>query len=149
MNASHLVSETSNLLITPIGKTYKSHGGCARRDWDEQMDRESDGKQMMWDDSKFNKSKVGDILFVWHYGKRVTCHEITGVKIPAERLSTWSDNVGQGKRNVIEIGSAFASIPWYLWLLVGGHKRCMGTGSVVSARNSIIAILRADYFDSS
>ena len=148
MDTSHLVPETSGLLITPIGKTYKSHGGCARRDWDEQIARESEGKQLMWDDSRFNNSEVGDILLVWHHEQGVSCHEITGVKLPSERLSTWSDNVGQTDRNVIEIGSAFSTIPWHLWLTIGGHKRCMGTGSIKASRSGIIGILRADYFDS-
>ena len=144
MNATHLVSEASGLLITPISKRK-----CpARRDWEEQMIRESDGKQLMWDDSRYNKSKVGDTLLVWHHGVGVTCHEITGVKLPSKRLTTWSDNVGQGDRNVIEIGSAFSTIPWHLWLAIGGPSRCMGTNSVKTARNNIIAILRADYMDS-
>jgi len=113
------------------------------------MDRESEGKQLMWDDSRFNKSKVGDILLVWHHGVGVSCHKITGVKLPSERLSTWSGNVGQTDRNVIEIGSAFTTIPWHIWLEVGGPPRCMGTNSIKAARDGIISIIRADYFNSS
>ena len=148
MNTTHLVSGDARLVITPISKSYKSQGPCARRDWDEQLVRTTEGKQMMWDDSKHNTSGVGDILMAWHHNEGVTCHLITSVKHPSDRLASWSGNVGHSDRNVIEIDSAFATIPWHLWLAIGGNIRCMGTSNITTARDSIISILRASYYDS-
>jgi len=147
MNASHLVSESARLVITPICKTYKSHGPCGRRDWDEQLVRESGGEQMMWDDSKYNTARVGDILMVWHHEKNVTCHLITSVRRSSDRLPSWSGNVGQSDRNVIEIDSALATIPWHLWKFLHGHLRCMGTSNITTQRGNIISFLRTSYYD--
>ena len=147
MGTYHLVSDTDNLVITPIRKSYISKGPCPRSDWEEQEEREANGQQMMWDDSKYNISKVGDILCVWHHNVSVTCHLITAVKYPSDRLPSWSRNVGQSDRNVIEIDRAFTTIPWHTWLFIGGHKRCMGTSAIKTKRANIISALQARYYD--
>ena len=85
---------------------------------------------MMWDDSTYNKSKVGDILIFWHHEKGVTFHNIMEIHPPSERLSSWSNNVGQGDRNVLYISNEFHRMTWLEWTDIGGHLRCMGTAHV-------------------
>jgi hypothetical protein len=122
--------EVSGFLITPIAKTYKKNGPCSKIDWEEQIRRGSEFQQMMWDDSTYNKSKVGDVLIFWHHEKGVTFHNIMEIHPPSERLSSWSNNVGQGDRNVIYISNEFYRMNWEQWTDIGGHSRCMGTAPV-------------------
>ncbi len=133
--------KTLSFLITPWAKTYKKEGPCSKRDWEEQMERKTRHDQMMWDDSKKNKSKVGDILICWRYMKEVTFHWITDVKDPSQRLPTWSKNVGQHDRQVLFISEEFKKMDWVEWINLGGHKRCMGTGSVTKCKDKLLDIL--------
>jgi len=97
------------LLVTPI-----SDNGPTKRDHVEQMDRIIYGYSHVWDDSKHNNSKSGDLFaYIWNQKKEKGSSEKTEGKIevfiikhvysPKCRLVTWSDNVGQGDRNVIEL----------------------------------------------
>lgn len=120
-----------SFLITPIAKDFKtSEGPCSRKDWEEQQARAKNFEQMMWDDSTFNKSKVGDVLVVWHHNKGVTFHHIEAIHPPSQRLPTWSNNVGQTDRQVLYLSSEFARMKWDEWSAIGGHQRCMGTAPV-------------------
>lgn len=132
---------TKAILITPIAQKYKKIGPCSLRDWEEQLLRYKEGRQMMWDDSKLNNSSPGDILAVWHYKRAITFHHITAVYPPSQRLPSWATNVGQTDRNVIYISELFATMDWERWIGIGGHSRCMGTGNVISARSEILAAL--------
>ena len=120
-----------NFLITPIAKDYKTgEGPCSKKDWEEQQSRGENFDQMMWDDSTFNKSKVGDVLIVWRHQKGVTFHRIEAIHPPNKRLPSWSNNVGQTDRQVLYISSEFARMNWDEWSSYGGHQRCMGTAPV-------------------
>lgn len=134
------VTELSEIeiLLTPISGVYKKSGACSKKDWEDQLLRCQNFEQMMWDDSQYNKSKVNDILTVWHYKKGVTFHRITDIKDPGERLSCWSNNVGQGNRGVLFISREIHCMKWDKWLELGGPSRCMGTASIKSARESIL-----------
>ena len=130
-----------NLLITPISKKYKKWKPCSRKDWEDQMIRSANFKQMMWDDSSKNKSKIGDIFIAWYYKRGVSFHRITDVHSPSKRLKSWSNNVGHSNRNVIFISREFASINWEEWIKLGGHPRCMGTSNIISAKKNILCAL--------
>ena len=131
--------------ITPIAKDFKKEGPCSRKDWNEQLERASEFKQMMWDDTPKNNSKKGDILMVWHHMKGVTFHSIQDVLPPSKRLPSWSNNVGQGDRQVLYISSEFARLEWNEWIKAGGQSRCMGTSSVKTAVPTIIDALKKKY----
>ena len=70
----HLKSDP-NFIITPISKkdTSTHH---PKKDWKEQLNRSHSNLQMMWDDSRYNSAKPGDILIVWHHDSHVTFHFI-------------------------------------------------------------------------
>lgn len=101
-----------NLVITPINKDIKSN---SNRDFQEQMERIKGGLQHVWDDAKGNLAIKGDLfaycensLKIDDFKKtdgKVIIYQITNVLKPTHRLSTWSDNVGQGDRNVVELSS--------------------------------------------
>jgi hypothetical protein len=42
-------------------------------------------------------------------------------------LSSWSKNVGQGSRNVLELGPALLEISWEEWLAMSGPQNRMKT----------------------
>ena len=130
-----------NMLITPIRKNKKANPPCSRTDWEEQLKRCNNNKQMMWDDSAKNKSKKGDIFVVWQHEKPISFHYITEVRSNSDRLPSWTNNVGQSDRQVIYIDPAFATISWKEWISLGGHKRCMGTAAIITAKVSLLCKL--------
>ena len=132
------ISENAELLITPISKTYNKTGPCSKKDWDEQQDRYKRGEQMMWDDSKYNKSKKGDVIAIWKYEKGVSFHHIEKVENPQSRCKSWSQNVGQTDRNVILLSPEFSYFKWDKWIEMGGHKRCMGTSNITTSKDKIL-----------
>jgi len=101
-----------NIVVTPINKNIKSN---SNRDFQEQMERIKGELQHVWDDSKDNLSVKGDLFaYVINCAKiddirrtdgNVIIYEITDVLKPTNRLPTWSDNVGQSDRNVVELSS--------------------------------------------
>jgi hypothetical protein len=49
------------------------------------------------------------------------------VKPPSARLPSWSRNVGQGDRNVLELSHPMLEISWIEWQLMKGPESKMGT----------------------
>jgi hypothetical protein len=49
------------------------------------------------------------------------------VKPPSERLPSWSENVGQTNRNVLELSDPLKVISWEEWIKNGSSHVCMGT----------------------
>jgi len=133
--------EPVNVFITPIAQKYKDVLGtpCSRRDWEEQMERVADGKQLMWDgpSQRLSQPEVGDLMAVWNHRHIVTLYEITHVLNPKNRLESWAANIGQSDRCVVYLGASKV-VDWDDWISLGGHSRCMGTGPVVGARNRIL-----------
>ena len=114
------------ITITPIsGKPNTEDGKRARRDFKEQQERNShliDGDMFWcWDDSKSNKSIPGDLFAFFHSKKKLTIHRIEKVKKPIDRLSSWSDNVGQGDRNVLELSAPLETFSMEEWRAMNGH----------------------------
>lgn len=113
------------LTITPISQNTKSNSYI---DYHEQKRNVEENQQIWcWDDCKYNTSvKYGYFAFYFH-GKKVIVHQIMNVKDPKDRPLSWSKNVGQGARNVIELGLPLLEIQWDQWLLMNGPQNKMGT----------------------
>jgi hypothetical protein len=58
---------------------------------------------------------------------RVVIHRILDVKPPSARLPSWSRNVGQGDRNVVELSHPLLEISWIEWQMMNGPESKMGT----------------------
>ena len=106
------IKEDACMVVTPVSVSTKS---AARRDWLEQVQRRKEGKQHVWDDSKQNHAEEGD-LFAYVENSRkmgenqkslgwIEVYIIQAVHSPTCRLESWSENVGQGNRNVVELSS--------------------------------------------
>ena len=114
-----------HLTLTPISKDIKS---LSYIDYNEQLSRVlHDGFQWCWDDSRYNKAKIGDYFAYYFHGMRVVIHRIMDVKPPAARLPSWSRNVGQHDRNVLELSHPMLEISWIEWQLMNGPESKMGT----------------------
>ena len=142
ISPSTIIKPNANLFITPISKTYKAHGSgaCSRRDWDEQLERENNGEQVMWDGPSKNypKPTAGDLMSVWHHNKFVKIYVITEVHDPGHRLPSWTQNIGQSDRVVVYL-ACLHKIDWDTWISIGGHKRCMGTSLIKTHAEPILA----------
>ena len=129
------VTRTQNLVITPVSANKKSK---AHIDYEEQVQRLQEGQPLLWDDSQFNKSSVGDLFGFWMYNNQVRIHVIEAVSDPKNRMPSWSSNVGQGSRNVVQLSDRCVIISWSKWLELDGAKRCMGTAPVKKGLDAII-----------
>ena len=77
------------LTITPISKDARSKG-CI--DYNEQEKRTSIyGYKWCWDDSQFNKAKVGEYFAFLFFEKRVIIHKIDNIKPPYRFMSYFED----------------------------------------------------------
>jgi len=99
-----------NMVLTPIAKGEKT---ASNRDYNDQINRRINGSMHCWDDSKDNKAVKGDLfsyvencVTIRPGSKtpgRIEIFEILNVYNITHRLPQWSNNVGQGDRNVIEL----------------------------------------------
>jgi hypothetical protein len=58
---------------------------------------------------------------------RVVIHKIMDVKPPSQRLPSWSKNVGQGDRNILELSEPLIEISWVEWQMLQAPESKMGT----------------------
>lgn len=115
----------SHLTITPISKARKSN---SRRDYNEQIERTNAKTQIWcWDDSYVNNSEVYGYFAFYFHGIKVVIHQITAIKDPKDRLPSWSDNVGQGDRKVLELTPPLLEFGWDEWLAMNGPLKKQGT----------------------
>lgn len=114
-----------HLTITPISRNPRSD---AYIDYQEQLNRVRNSDLIWcWDDSRYNKAKKGELFAFYFHDIRVVIHEIMDVKPPSNRLPSWSKNVGQSDRNVLELSAPLKEITWTEWQLVNGPESKMGT----------------------
>lgn len=114
-----------HLTISPISKDVKSGSYI---DYNEQLERAKlNAFNWCWDDSRYNKAKENEYFAFYFHGLRVVIHKILAVKPPSCRLSSWSKNVGQGDRNVLELSEPLREIGWVDWQLINGPESKMGT----------------------
>lgn len=101
---------SKNMILTPIAQGKNTH---SNRDYNHQIIRRRNGKMHVWDDSKENKALPGD-LFAYVENSitiapgiktegNIEIFKILNVYPTEFRLPEWSDNVGQGDRNVVEL----------------------------------------------
>lgn len=139
------ITRKSKLLYTPVAKTKKSSGPCSKKDWEEQIIRHTNNQQMMWDDSSTNKSIVGDVFATIFNSEKVDFYLITQVLPSSNRLTSWSNNVGQTNRQVLYISSLNYSINWDQWIQISNYSssfKCQGTKNAgESTRRNIITHL--------
>lgn len=112
------------LTITPISKDVKNKA-CI--DYNEQEKRTSiQGYKWCWDDSKYNKARKGEYFAFLFFEKRVVIHKIEDVKPPSQRLDSWTSNVGQQGRQVLELSNPLKEFSWEEWLAIDGPicKQC-------------------------
>ncbi len=98
------------MIATPVAMGVKS---ASRRDWNEQVQRRKEGKKHVWDDSSTNRASKGDLFAYVENSVKIGENKksegwievfvIQEVYSPDFRLPTWSENVGQGNRNVVEL----------------------------------------------
>mgnify|MGYP000305835188 FL=1 len=130
------------MVITPIPADKKNK---AYIDYIEQKERNSHildcNKFWCWDDSKPSKNKdieekkkpkEGDLFAFyftssWKEKSRFVIHKILKVKSPDERLPSWSRNVGQTNRNVLELSEPLEEITKKDWLNLNGPNKQQGT----------------------
>ena len=108
----YYIRDNPSMIITPVAMCNKS---ASRRDWNEQVQRRKEGKLHVWDDSKKNGAKKGDLFsyvensVILKDNKKtkgwIEIYVIQGVYLPKYRLPSWSENVGQGNRNVVVLSS--------------------------------------------
>jgi hypothetical protein len=119
------MNNCENLTITPINKQLRSKSNM---DFVEQLARTRTGElNWCWDDSKYNKAKSGQYFAFMFYGKKVIIHRILAVKPPSERLPSWSLNVGQTDRNVLELSLPLKELSWEEWINNDGPEAHLGT----------------------
>lgn len=126
--------ESINLLISPVT-------GKSKKDWEEQLNRMNKGEQMMWDDSRYNKSKEGDIFIGCNNSRFLTFHKIQKILDPSNRLPSWAENIGQENRNVIYISPILTTMEWGEWLSLDGIKQARGTAPVKQGKIRILKSL--------
>ena len=106
------VRDNPSMIVTPVAMGAKS---ASRRDWLEQVQRRQNGEMHVWDDSKQNCASKGDLFaYVENTVKLkdgqkskgwIEVFVIKDVYSPEHRLPSWSNNVGQGDRNVVELSA--------------------------------------------
>jgi len=104
-----------NMIVTPISKNPKSK---ANIDYHEQLQRIHDNLTHMWDDSRYCHAIQGDLFAYIENSVKLRNNDTSGemktpgkimiyiildVHSPSKRLPSWSCNVGQGDRNVLEL----------------------------------------------
>jgi hypothetical protein len=122
------------LTITPISRDVRNKG-CI--DYSEQEKRTSThGYKWCWDDSKYNKAKIGEYFAFLFFNNRVIIHKIENIKPPSERLDSWLPNVTQRNRQVLELSNPLKELSWREWLALNGPecKQCTFTTKTILKR---------------
>ena len=128
-------------VITPINKSIKSRSNI---DYQEQVKRDSEGKILMWDDAKGNPThKIGGAFGFVQNNKSVDFHVITGIHNTDARLPSWTDNVGQGDRNVLYLSPCLYKMDWETWKNLSCPAKVLGTSRVMSAHDNLSEFLES------
>ena len=101
-----------NMVLTPVAQGKNS---ASNRDYNDQIIRRNNKEMHCWDDSKDNKAVKGDLFGyvencigirpdIKTHG-RIELFKILNIYNKTYRLPEWSENVGQGDRNVVELSN--------------------------------------------
>jgi hypothetical protein len=139
---SKLPIEMNNqFIITPINKVPTSR---SRICYVEQMERYEEGKTLMWDDTKYNSTKKAGGMFAFvQNGVKAQICQIVNIYPPKSRLSSWSANIGQSDRNVLELTDILVELTWDEWISNGGHTNVMGTTNVNKNKNMMLDYIKS------
>jgi hypothetical protein len=124
-------------VITPISSR-------ARKDYDEQLRLKQQGRAVLWDDSRFNKSRPGDLFIFSFHNQKVVVHSIDAVLPPSQRPPSWAANEGQQQRNVVVLSDVVVSIAWHEWLQLGGPALVRATQTLKTNLRGIERHVRAE-----
>ena len=130
--------EHTRIIISPVRKYYNSKGPCSRLEWDKQEYNESMGKQMFWNDSKYNTAEPGDLLCIWHQNSHVSFHMITQILEPNQNIYILNRHRSQKNLNVLMITCAFKYLDWDNWINIGGWKRVANSCEIKTAKPAIL-----------
>ena len=141
MLRQHLIpTKYDKLTITPISKDIRSNSS---KDYNEQL--RLDG--WCWDDSEFNKSVVGHLFAFFFPKDKVVIHKILEIHNPSHRLPSWTKNVGQSDRNVLELSEPLKEFTMDEWRAIGGQMKQQGTYTSDlnnwKYKNTLVPALRA------
>ena len=136
-----IVDREQAFIVTPINKNAKSRSNV---DYREQKHREESGKQMMWDDTRHNSTKAPGGLFAFvHNNHMVEICQVIKICSPEHRLESWSDNVGQSTRNVLELTNVITTLSWDEWISNGGHSKVQGTTQIRANKNMLLDFIES------
>jgi hypothetical protein len=150
MNKSCFPKDAMNMIISPIGSSVKNNKGLI--DYKEQLERTKIGNEnWCWDDSRYNTAQPGE-LFAFFFPRSKNCtgkvvvHRILSVKSPTHRLPSWSENVGQSNRNVLELSPQLKVYTMDEWEQLCGPMSKMGTYQTdLSVRKLLFDDLKAHF----
>lgn len=124
-----------HITITPISGDCKKD---AFINYDEQKNR----IQKVWDDGEMNTTTRGDFFAFYlteskHRPKgKFIIHLVYDVKSPRDRLPSWSKNVGQKDKQVLELSEPLFELTIEEWKIMEGPMKKQGTyRSAKSAKN--------------
>ena len=132
---NRIIQNSARIVITPINKNPKSNSYI---DYKEQLERVANNKQLMWDDTKFNRQIEGGLFIFCKNNISVHIHIVNKKCDHSERIPSWSKNVGQGDRNVLLISSELIKYDWVEWISMGGPRKVQGTQHVITNKKNII-----------
>jgi hypothetical protein len=113
------------LTITPINRDLKSKSNIDfREQW---MHTRTGELNWCWDDSFLNTAKTGEYFGFMFYGIKVVIHRIIDIQPPSKRLPSWSSNVGQSDRNVLQLSDPLKEFTWEEWVENDGPMKRQGT----------------------
>ena len=136
-----IIDRSQPFVVTPINKNAKSK---SQVDYNEQMARQLLREQLMWDDTRYNSTKRAGGMFAFvHNDMKVELCQITGVYSPEHRLASWSENVGQGDRNVLELTKVLVTLTWDEWIKHGGHAKVQGTTNVKKNKDALLNFIES------
>lgn len=142
-----ICSKYNYITLTPISG-YSSNKSFI--DYNEQKEKSINGYPWMWDDCKYNTSKIGDYFgfFLVESKKRpsgkVLIHKIINILNPKHRLKSWSKNIGQTDRNVLILSEKIIDITMDKWKHICGGMSKMGTYSTILHENTY-KIIKVSY----
>lgn len=111
-NIKRIENYDRNMVLTPVAQGKNS---ASNRDYNDQIQRRKNHEMHCWDDSKDNNAVKGDLfgyvencISIRPNTKSLGMIElftILNVYDKTYRLPQWSENVGQGDRNVVELSN--------------------------------------------
>ena len=114
------------MIVTPINKIPKSKSNINYR---EQIQREKCGLQVLWNDTKLNKARIGDFFGFIHNDRIITFRIVESIHISVSL------------NNVLCLGPIVNTMLWEDWIFYGGSKKVKKTINVKTNVEHLIRYL--------